>query len=133
MSTPLPEPLLDLLRRPSPCFVATLMPDGSPQLTETWVTTDGENVVINVVDGMQKARNVARDPRVAVNVVDPDDPFRFFQVRGRVVRATTEGGREGIDELSMKYLGRPYPWFGGTDQERVIVRIRPDRVSQPRG
>ena len=73
--TPLPDGLLDLLRRPSPCFVATLMPDGSPQLTETWVTTDGENVVINIVDGLQKTRNLARDRRVAVNVVDPDDVF----------------------------------------------------------
>lgn len=132
MSTPLPQPLLDLLRRPSPCFVATLMPDGSPQLTETWVTTDGENVVINVVDGMQKARNVARDPRVAVNVVDPDDPFRFFQVRGRVVKATTEGGREGIDELSMKYLGRPYPQFDGGGA-RLVLTIAADSVSSPRG
>ncbi|TNM59324.1 TIGR03618 family F420-dependent PPOX class oxidoreductase [Streptomyces sp. NP160] len=132
MSTPLPQPLLDLLRRPSPCFVATLMPDGSPQLTETWVTTDGENVVINVVAGMQKARNVARDPRVAVNVVDPDDPFRFFQVRGRVVEATTEGGREGIDELSMKYLGRPYPQFDGGG-DRLVLTIAADSVSSPRG
>jgi PPOX class probable F420-dependent enzyme len=132
VSTPLPEPLLDLLRRPSPCFVATLMPDGSPQLTETWVTTDGEHVVINVVDGMQKARNVARDPRVAVNVVDPDDPFRFFQVRGRVVRATTEGGREGIDELSMKYLGRPYPQFDGGGA-RLVLTIAADSVTSPRG
>ncbi|MGQ7297133.1 TIGR03618 family F420-dependent PPOX class oxidoreductase [Quadrisphaera sp. KR29] len=132
MSTPLPQPLLDLLRHPSPCFVATLMPDGSPQLTQTWVSTDGEHVIINVVDGMQKARNVARDPRVAVNVVDPDDPFRFFQVRGRVVRATTEGGRESIDELSMKYLGRPYPQFdgGGT---RLVLTIAADSVSSPQG
>ncbi|MBC3763193.1 TIGR03618 family F420-dependent PPOX class oxidoreductase [Quadrisphaera oryzae] len=132
MSTPLPQPLLDLLRRPSPCFVATLMPDGSPQLTETWVTTDGENVVINVVDGTQKARNVARDPRVAVNVVDPDDPFRFFQVRGRVVRATTEGGQEGIEELSQKYLGRPYPRFDGGGA-RLVLTIAADSVSSPRG
>ena len=70
---PLPAGLIELLGRPSPCFLATLMPDGSPQLTETWVTTDGEHVVINIVDGMQKARNIARDARVAVNVVDPDN------------------------------------------------------------
>ena len=56
MPKPLPEELLDLLRKPSPCFIATLMPDGSPQLTQTWVTTDGEHVVINVVDGHQKAQ-----------------------------------------------------------------------------
>ena len=71
MREPLPDDLLDLLRKPSPCFVATLMPNGSPQLTQTWVTTDGENIVINIVDGHQKAKNLARDSRVAVNIVDP--------------------------------------------------------------
>lgn len=133
VTVPLPPALLELLRRPSPCFVATVMPDGSPQLTETWVTTDGEDVVINVVDGMQKARNLARDPRVAVNVVDPDDVFRFFQVRGRVVRATTEGGRESIDAISMKYLGTPYPEFGGGTSTRLVLTIAAESVSSPRG
>ncbi|MCW2515118.1 MAG: pyridoxamine 5-phosphate oxidase [Mycobacterium sp.] len=134
MPQPLPEGLLDLLRRPSPCFIATLMPDGSPQLTETWVTTDGENVVINIVDGMQKARNIARDPRVAVNVVDPDDVRRFYAVRGRVVKTTTEGGRESIDEISHKYLGIPYPNFSGNPNEaRLLVTIEADRVTAPPG
>ena len=73
MTVPLPPDLVALLRRPSPCFVATLMPDGSPQLTETWVTTDGQNVVLNIVGGMQKERNLRRDPRVSVNIVDPDN------------------------------------------------------------
>ena len=132
MSVPLPEGLLDLLRRPSPCFIATLMPDGSPQLTETWVTTDGESVVINIVDGMQKARNIARDPRVAVNVVDPDDVRRFYAVRGRVVKSTTEGGRESIDEISRKYLGIPYPNFSGNpDETRLLITIEADRINSP--
>ncbi len=61
MSEPLPTGLLELLRKPSPCFVTTLMPDGSPQLTQTWVTTDGDNVVINIVEGSQKDRNLSRD------------------------------------------------------------------------
>ena len=130
----LPEGLLDLLRKPSPCFVATLMPDGSPQLTETWVTTDGEHVVLNIVDGMQKARNIARDPRVALNVVDPDEVRRFYAIRGRVVGTTTEGGRESIDEISHKYLGIPYPNFSGNpDETRLIVRIAADKVTPPPG
>jgi PPOX class probable F420-dependent enzyme len=128
---PLPDDLLDLLRRPSPCFIATLMPDGSPQLTETWVTTDGENVVVNIVDGMQKARNLARDPRVAVNVVDPDNVNRYYAVRGRVVSMTTEGGRKSIDEISHKYLCIPYPNFSGTDETRVLVTIAADSVTPP--
>jgi PPOX class probable F420-dependent enzyme len=132
--TPLPDGLLDLLRKPSPCFIATLMADGSPQLTETWVTTDGEHVVINIVDGMQKARNLARDPRVAVNVVDPDDVRRFYAVRGRATSVTTEGGRESIDAISHKYLGIPYPNFSGNpDETRLIVTIEADKVTLPTG
>jgi PPOX class probable F420-dependent enzyme len=127
----LPDDLLDLLRRPSPCFIATLMPDGSPQLTQTWVTTDGEHVVINIVDGMQKARNVARDGRVAVNVVDPDDVFRYFAVRGRVIGMTTDGAAESIDEISQKYLGIPYPNFTGKPETRVLITIEADTVTPP--
>jgi PPOX class probable F420-dependent enzyme len=129
---PLPDGLLDLLRKPSPCFVATLMPDGSPQLTQTWVTTDGEHVVLNIVDGMQKAKNLARDTRVALNVVDPDDVFRYYAVRGRVIATSTEGGRQSIDEISHKYLGIPYPNFSGDANEtRVLVTIEADKVTPP--
>ncbi|WP_431233100.1 PPOX class F420-dependent oxidoreductase [Mycolicibacterium psychrotolerans] len=132
MSKPLPDGLLALLQRPSPCFVATLMPDGSPQLTETWVTTDGEHIVINIVDGMQKARNLARDPRIAVNVVDPDNVNRYYAVRGRVLSTTTEGGRASIDEISQKYLGIPYPNFSGNpDETRVIVTIAAESITTP--
>lgn len=131
MPEPLPEELLDLLRKPSPCFVATLMPDGSPQLTQTWVTTDGENIVLDIVDGMQKARNIARDLRVAVNVVDPNQADRYYAVRGRVVSTTTEGGRESIDEISHKYLGIPYPNFTGQPETRVLITIAADSVTPP--
>ncbi|AFM14925.1 PPOX class probable F420-dependent enzyme [Mycolicibacterium chubuense NBB4] len=132
MTVPLPSDLIDLLGKPSPCFVATLMPDGSPQLTETWVTTDGEHVVINIVGGMQKDRNLRRDPRVAVNVVDPDDVTRFYEVRGRVTSMTSDGGKQSIDEISHKYLGIPYPNFSGNpDETRVIVTIEADKVNTP--
>ena len=131
MQKPLPDDLLDLLRKPSPCFVATVMPDGSPQLTQTWVTTDGEHVVINIVEGHQKARNLARDSRVAVNIVDPDNVFRYYAVRGRVVDMTTEGGSESIDEISQKYLGIPYPNFTGQPETRLVITIAADSVTPP--
>ena len=127
----LTEPLLELLRAPSTCYLATIMPDGSPQLTQTWVDTDGEHVLINTVDGFQKIKNIARDPRVAVNVADPADPFRYYAVRGEVIASTTEGGVEHIEALSQRYLGQPYPWFGGRDQVRVILTIRADRINAP--
>jgi PPOX class probable F420-dependent enzyme len=129
----LPDGLLDLLRRPSPCFLATLMPDGSPQLTQTWVDTDGRHLLINTVDGHQKVRNLARDPRVAVNVTDPDDPSRYFAVRGQVVDVTKDGAVEHIEQLAQRYLGRPYPWYGGRDQVRLLVSIAPERINSPQG
>jgi PPOX class probable F420-dependent enzyme len=125
---PLPAELLDLLRRPSLCFVATIMPDGSPQLTQTWVTTDGEHIVINTPDWSRKVRNTARDQRVAVNVVDADNTRRYFAVRGRVIAATTDGGAESIDEISGKYLGRPYPGFSGRPETRMILTVEADSV-----
>jgi PPOX class probable F420-dependent enzyme len=124
----LPPDLIALLRQASPCHVATVMPDGSPQMTQTWVDTDGEHVVVNIVQGSQKDRNVTRDPRVAVNVSDPDQPSRYFEVRGRVTSTTTEGGADHIEALAQRYLGGPYPWYGGRDQTRLILRIAPDKI-----
>ncbi len=132
MPEPLPDGLLDLLGKRSPCFVATLMPDGSPQLTQTWVTTDGEHVVINIVDGNQKVRNLRRDARIAVNIVDPDNVFRYYAVRGRVIDMTTEGGQESIDDISDKYLGIPYPNFTGGPETRIVVTIEADSIMPPR-
>jgi PPOX class probable F420-dependent enzyme len=124
----LPEDLIALLHQPSPCFVATVMPDGSPQLTQTWVDTDGKHVLINTVQGFRKVKNVERDPRVAVTVADPAAPSRYYEIRGRVVNVTAEGGAEHIEALAQRYLGGPYPWFGGRDQVRVIVTISADKI-----
>jgi PPOX class probable F420-dependent enzyme len=129
MTVTLPDELLALLRGASPCFIATTMPDGSPQMTQTWVDTDGENIVINTVEGYQKTKNVGRDPRVAVSVLDPAQPSRYFEIRGRVIESTTEGGTEHINALAQRYLGGPYPWYGGRDQVRVILTISADRVN----
>lgn len=124
----LPDALRDLLDKPSPCFIATTMPDGSPHLVQVWVTTDGEHIVINTVVGHKKVKNLEQDPRVAVNVCDPDDVSRYFAVRGHVLHSTTDGGAEGIEALAQKYLGAPYPWFGGRDQVRLILTIAVDKI-----
>ena len=121
---------MDLLRKPSLCLVTTLMPDGSPQITQTWVDTDGEHVIINSVQTHQKVKNVERDPRVAVAVCDASDPSRYYGVRGRVVSATTEGGAEHIEALAQRYLGGPYPWYGGRDQVRVLLTISVDKIHE---
>ena len=124
----LPEGLIALLRQPSLCFLATVMPDGSPQVTQTWVDTGGEHVVINSVRDHQKVKNVARDPRVAVNVCDVASPSRYYAIRGRVIGITAEGGAEHIEALARRYLGTPYPWYGGRDQVRVILTIEAARI-----
>jgi PPOX class probable F420-dependent enzyme len=126
----LPDGLLDLLRKPSVCLVTTLMPDGSPQITQTWVDTDGEHVIINTVQTHQKVKNIERDPRVAVAVCDASDPSRYYGIRGRVVGVTTDGGAEHIDALAHRYLGGPYPWYGGRDQVRVILTIEAEKIHE---
>jgi PPOX class probable F420-dependent enzyme len=125
----LPDDLVALLRTPALCYVATVMPDGSPQLTQTWVDTDGEHVVVNIVQGMQKARNLERDPRIAVAVSAPTAPGRYYQVRGTVVEMTSEGGAASIEALSHKYTGGPYAWYGGRDQVRLIVKVKAEHIS----
>jgi PPOX class probable F420-dependent enzyme len=124
----LPDGFVAMLRKPSPCFITTLMPDGAPQTTETWVDTDGEHVIINTVQTHLKVKNIARDPRVAVAVCDAADPSRYYAIRGRVVKVTAEGGAEHIEALSQRYTGGPYAWYGGRDQVRVILTITADKV-----
>jgi PPOX class probable F420-dependent enzyme len=125
----LPDDLTALLRGPSPCIISTLMADGSPQMTEVWVDTDGEHVVINTVDGCLKVRNVRRDPRVAVSVIDPENLMRYVSIRGTVVDLTTDGAVDHIEMLAQRYLGGPYPWYGGRDQTRIKLVIKAERIT----
>jgi PPOX class probable F420-dependent enzyme len=124
----LPDRLVALMHGPNPCFLTTLMPDGSPQTTETWVDTDGAHVIINTVQTHQKIRNVGRDPRVALAVCDVTDPSRYYAVRGRVTNITADGGAEHIERLAQRYTGGPYQWYGGRDQVRVILTITADKI-----
>jgi PPOX class probable F420-dependent enzyme len=126
----LPAGFVDMMRKPSPCFITTLMPDGAPQTTETWVDTDGEHVLINTVQTHLKVKNIARDPRVSVAVCDAANPSSYYAIRGRVVKTTTEGGVEHIEALAQRYTGRPYGWYGGRDQVRVILTIVADKIHE---
>jgi PPOX class probable F420-dependent enzyme len=109
--------------------VASLGPDGEPNVTPVWVELVGEDIQINTALGRAKARNLASDPRVAVSLSDPDDPQNAIAVRGTVVAFTTDGADEVIDRLAKKYLdANSYP-FRRVGQVRVNVRIRPDRIT----
>jgi PPOX class probable F420-dependent enzyme len=116
------------MRQPSPCFISTAMPDGSPQLTQTWVDTDGVAILINTVEGFQKVKNIRRDPRVAVAVSDASNPSRYYSIRGEVLSITSAGAAEHIEALSQRYLGTPYPWYGGRDQVRLILTIDAHKI-----
>jgi|SRR4051812_30808622 PPOX class probable F420-dependent enzyme len=124
----LPPDLVALLRQPSLCYLSTIMADGSPQLTQTWIDTDGEQILINTVHGHRKVENIERDPRVTIAVSDPKQLARYFEIRGRVLSITTEGAVEHIEKLSQRYLGRAYPWFGGRDETRLILTIEANKV-----
>ena len=121
-------PLARLLKEAAYGQLATLMPDGAPQLTQVWLDTDGRHILVNTVATHQKAKNVRRDPRVAINVHDPARPYRIANIRGRVVEVTTEGADEHIDALAKRYLGvERYP-FRRAGQQRIILKIQPERI-----
>lgn len=122
----IPEAYRDLLTGRNYAHLATLMPGGQPQVSPVWVDFDGEYVVINTAEGRQKARNLDRDPRVALSVFDQQRPERYLQVRGVVAERTTAGAVEHINKLSQRYNGRDYSVPEG--QVRVIYKIRPVRT-----
>jgi PPOX class probable F420-dependent enzyme len=111
--------------------VVTLMPDGQPQALLTWIDTDGEHLLVNTEPTRQRARNVARDPRITVLIHSGDDPWDWSEVRGRVVD-TVDGqpARDHIDELSHKYMGTEYRNPIGP-RGRIILKIAPDKVNTP--
>jgi PPOX class probable F420-dependent enzyme len=109
--------------------VATLMKDGSPQVTPVWVDCDDKHILINTAEGRQKPLNVGRDPRVALSIVDAEDIYRYIQVRGRVVEVTTEGAFEHISKLGRKYRGEDFVYPQRPGEQRVIIRIEPLRVT----
>lgn len=130
MAQPLSPGFQKLLQEPSFCEIATIMPDGSPNIAQVWVDTDGEHVLINTTENSQKVRNIRRDPRVAVNVVDPSNQWRLGNVRGKVVDVTTEGANAHIDKLGKKYRGwDEYP-YKDPNNPRVILKIAPDKVRE---
>lgn len=116
---------LELLSEPQIATVATVMADGSPQLTPVWIDTDGEAVLFNTAKGRVKHRNLLRNPKVAVTVVDKNDFYRLVSVRG-TAEIVEQGADDHIDKLAKKYLGADsYPWRKEGEQ-RVIVRVIPD-------
>lgn len=124
---------LSLFEAPNLAYLSTLMPDGSPQVTPIWVEVSRGDILMNTAEGRTKTRNMRRDPRVALAVHDPDDPYHYVTVRGRVVDVTTAGAAELNDRLAKKYMGLDMFPFEHAGQVRVVVRVRPDRFHEYRG
>ncbi len=129
MAEQVPEKYLDLFRKPAFGNLATLMPDGSPQVTPVWVDFDGQQVLVNSARGRQKDRNVRRDSRVAVAIQDPENPYRYLEIRGRVSEITESGADAHIDSLAKKYLGKDKYPFRAPGEVRVIFKILPEHFT----
>ena len=124
----IPEKYQDLFQKKAFANLATLMPDGKPQVTPVWCDFDGKHVLVNSAKGRVKDRNMRRDPRVSLALIDPDNPYRYLQLQGRVVEITETGADQHIDRLAKKYLGvDKYP-NRQPGEVRVIYKIEPDRA-----
>jgi PPOX class probable F420-dependent enzyme len=126
MSVRLPQIVKDLADSVIYATLATIRPDGAPRMTVLWVARDGDDLLMSTMRGQAKERDISRDPRVGVMFLDQANPYSYVEVRGQAT-LTEVGGRELIDELSLKYLGDTYHW-DDPDEVRVVIRVRADRV-----
>jgi PPOX class probable F420-dependent enzyme len=122
------EPVAKLLEGKNLAFVATLMKDGWPQITPTWVDIEGGKILVNTAEGRLKQKNISRDGRIAISIADQNNPYHMVTVRGRVVEQTNEGADEHVDKLAKKYLGvEKYP-LRSPNEKRIIIKIKPERI-----
>lgn len=128
MAGAIPDQFKDLFSKAAFAHLATLMPDGSPQVTPVWCDFDGTNVRVNSAKGRVKDKNMRRNKKVALSVQDPENPYRYLAMRGEVVEITEEGADAHIDSLAKKYLGKDKYPFSGPGEVRVIYKIRPVNV-----
>lgn len=128
MPAALSEGVKKLFREPNFAHLATLMSDGSPQVTPVWVDIDGDRILVNTAEGRVKPRNVRRDPRVAISIHQQDNPYSSAFIRGRVVEITHAGADELIDKLAKKYIGQDRYPYRQPGEQRVILVIEPEHV-----
>lgn len=119
-----PQDYLDLLKDETKAylFLATTMPDGSPQVTPIWFNTDDDHILINTNEGRVKDKNMKARPKIAVVIQDPKTPYRYIQIRGEIAEHTTQGADEHINQLSLKYDNEP--WKYNEEQKRIIYKIK---------
>jgi len=125
----IPEQYRDLFQKKAFAHLATVNTDGSPQVTPVWVDFDGTHIRFNTAKGRVKERNVRRAPRVALAIMDPENPYRYLRVSGRVVDVTEQGADQHIDALAKKYLGKDRYPYRQPGEVRMLYKILPERVA----
>lgn len=129
MPEAIPEKYRDLFSKRAFASLATLMPDGSPQVTPVWVDLEGDKVLINTAKGRQKDRNLRRDPRVSLAIIDPENPYRYLEIRGKVAEITEDGADAHIDKMAKKYLGADKYPYRQSGETRVLYKIQPEHTT----
>ena len=126
----IPEKYADLLQTTALANVATIGPNGEPQVNPVWFDWDGTNVLFSQTKARQKYRNVNRDPRIALSIVDPTNPYRYLEIRGKVVRIDEDSDNAFINSMAKKYIDQDvYPWHQPGD-ERVVIVVEPEHTTQ---
>jgi PPOX class probable F420-dependent enzyme len=128
VATTIPQNYLDLFKKPAFASLATLNPDGSPQVTPVWVDYDGTNLLVNTARGRVKHRNLQRNPRVALSISDPENPYRYLGIQGRVTEMTETDADAHIDRMAKKYLNKDKYPFRAPGEARILLKIAPQKV-----
>src|SRR5437870_5514104 len=129
MSQVIPDKFRDLFSKRAFANLGTLMPDGSPQVTPVWCDVEGDLVIVNTAKSRQKDKNLRRDPRVALAIMDPENPYRYLEIRGRVSEVTEAGADAHIDKMAKKYLNKDKYPYSQPGEQRVMFKIEPEHTS----
>ena|SRR6478609_6587342 len=122
------EPISKLLQDKNFAFLSTLMSDGSPQVTPTWIDVEDDVVLINTAEGRIKHKNISKDPRVAISIVDRNNPYNMVTIRGKVIEQTNQDADEHIDKLAKKYLGMDRYPGRSPNEKRIILKVKPETI-----
>jgi PPOX class probable F420-dependent enzyme len=128
MAATIPQSFRDLFDKKAFAHIATVGPDGTPQVTPVWIDFDGNQIRVNTAKGRVKAKNLERNPKVAISIQDPENPYRYVQVRGRVTEITEKGADAHIDALAKKYLGQDRYPGRKPGEVRLTVKVTPEKI-----
>ncbi|MFB6187832.1 MAG: PPOX class F420-dependent oxidoreductase [Halobacteriaceae archaeon] len=125
----IPDEYIDLFERETFANFATKMPEGTPHVTPVWIDHDDNIIEVNSAQGRQKVKNVKRDPQVGICIIDPEDPYRYISILGKVIEITEQGAVDHINKLARRYMDvEEYPNLDDEEGNRVRLRIEPYRV-----